>query len=114
MALSGQRRFARQFAVLALGTTMLGVGLSAAMVDAAPSSARQIERRAIDAASLTGSELRDRANTYFGNGEIAQFSEPEALEDLTRLFLIRSQASQVATGAIGRARVALTLLQSMA
>jgi hypothetical protein len=59
-------------------------------------------------------ELRDRANTYFGNGEIAQFSEPEALEDLTRLFLIRSQASQVATGAIGRARVALTLLQSMA
>lgn len=57
--------------------------------------------------------FRERANSFFGSGEVAQFSQPEALEDLTRLFLVRAQANQVDTGAVGRARVALTLLQSM-
>lgn len=71
----GQRRFARRFAAVALGTTMLGVGLSAAVLDAAPSSARQIERRAIDAASLTGNELPGRADA----GDLAVVTSPEVL-----------------------------------
>ncbi len=58
-------------------------------------------------------EFRDRAQAYFGSSEITQFSEPEALEDLTRLFLVRAQASQIDTGSTGRARIALALLSSV-
>lgn len=54
--------------------------------------------------------FRDRANSVFGNGEVDQFSAPEARERLNQLFLLRSQ---IASGqaSMSSGTIALTLLQ---
>ncbi len=55
--------------------------------------------------------MRDRAEAVFGDGEIDQFSDPEKLEELNRLFLARSQINDLSTG-MSSGAIALTLLQS--
>ncbi len=49
-------------------------------------------------ASLAGIDLdqqvkifREKSERIFGNGEVAQFSDPQKMEKLTRLFLVRSE-----------------------
>ncbi|SMH42728.1 DUF1217 domain-containing protein [Maritimibacter sp. HL-12] len=54
--------------------------------------------------------FRDRAGTVFGNGEIDQFSTPEAREKLNQLFLLRSQITAGQTS-MSSGTIALTLLQ---
>lgn len=54
---------------------------------------------------------RDRAAQYFGDGEVAQFADPEASEKLVRMFLARSQtANGFSLSAPGA--VALAILQN--
>ena len=68
--------------------------------------------------SLVGIDLdqqvevfRNKAEQVFGDGEVAQFSDPGKLEKLTHLFLIRSEIS--AFGSISSpGATALTLLQN--
>ncbi len=55
--------------------------------------------------------LRQRTAAVFGNGEIAQFADPEQREALIRRFLARSEAGATLAGTSGGA-VALQLLQS--
>lgn len=55
--------------------------------------------------------MRDRADRTFGSRTINQFSDPEAREDLVRLYLLRSEVASAPTGMI-RGSAALTLLQS--
>lgn len=57
--------------------------------------------------------FREKAQKVFGNGEVAQFAEPENIERLTRLFLIRSEFG-TGGGAISSGNAALTLLQASA
>lgn len=59
---------------------------------------------------LTG--FRDKAQAVFGNGEIAQFSNPEKMEELNRLFLVRSQIAAASAG-MSSGAIALTLLQNL-
>lgn len=56
--------------------------------------------------------FREKAEALFGDGEVAQFSDPERLEELNRLFLVRSQ---IADGNVGMSSgtIALTLLQGL-
>lgn len=56
--------------------------------------------------------MRDRAVQIFGDGEIDQFTDPDRLEELNRLFLVRSQIKNLA-GGLSSGAIALTLLQSM-
>ena len=56
--------------------------------------------------------FRDRSNAVFGTDQVSDFLDPDMQEDLIRLFLVRSEASQL-TGASGGS-IALTLLQSVA
>ncbi len=58
---------------------------------------------------LTG--FREKAQAAFGDGEVAQFSDPEKMEELNRLFLSRAQ---IGSGNIGMSSgaIALTLLQN--
>lgn len=42
--------------------------------------------------------FKDKAKQYFGNSEVAQFSDPEKREDLVKLFLIRSEINAGSTG----------------
>lgn len=55
------------------------------------------------------SVFRDRARAVLGDGEIDQFAKPQALDELNRLFLVRSQ---IAAGSAGMSSgvIALTLL----
>ncbi|SMX47452.1 DUF1217 domain-containing protein [Actibacterium lipolyticum] len=55
--------------------------------------------------------FRDRAESVFGSGEVDQFAIPEKMEELTRLFLIRSQLAN-SSAAYSPASTALTLLQN--
>lgn len=57
------------------------------------------------------SGFRKRAESVFGESEVSQFSEPGKMEELNRMFLIRSQIN--AGGAfLSSGSIALTLLQS--
>ena len=55
--------------------------------------------------------FRDRAEQIFGNSEVTQFSNPESREKLTRLFLIRSDATTQFSGTTSGS-TAVTLLQN--
>ncbi|WP_372603870.1 DUF1217 domain-containing protein [Actibacterium sp.] len=56
--------------------------------------------------------FRSKTSRVFGQGDIAQFSDPEKREDLLRLFLVRADLK--ASGAkYSPASTALTLLQTM-
>ncbi len=56
------------------------------------------------------STFRDRAEAFFGDGEISRYTDPAAVEELTRRFLARADVSlTTATPASG----ALQLLQSV-
>lgn len=55
--------------------------------------------------------FRDAAERAFGDGEVAQFSDPEVQDKLIRLFLVRTEAAQSAQTAKGQ--LALSLLQSV-
>lgn len=57
--------------------------------------------------------LQQRVKSTFGTDGINQFQQPETLEKLTRLFLIRSEFSQI-DGAMSGSHIALTLLQNVA
>ncbi|MAM61842.1 DUF1217 domain-containing protein [Maritimibacter sp. UBA3975] len=57
-------------------------------------------------------EFRDKARAVFGDGEISQFAEPDRLEELNRLFLVRSQIAEGQSG-MSSGTIALTLLQSI-
>ncbi|HGG06583.1 MAG TPA: DUF1217 domain-containing protein [Aliiroseovarius sp.] len=59
---------------------------------------------------LTG--FRDKAKAVFGNGEISQFEDPEKLEELNRLFLVRAQLNTGSAG-MSSGAIALTLLQNI-
>jgi Protein of unknown function (DUF1217) len=53
--------------------------------------------------------FRDRAASVFGNGEVDQFGDPAAMDELNRLFLVRSQIEAGAAG-MSSGAIALTLL----
>ncbi|SIO49914.1 Protein of unknown function [Rhodovulum sp. ES.010] len=52
---------------------------------------------------------RERADSFFGDSSVAQFSDPDKREELVRLFLARSEANALGGGMTG-AQTALTLL----
>lgn len=54
--------------------------------------------------------LRERSAAAFGDGEVAQFSDPDRLEELNRMFLVRSQIKELSSG-LSSGAIALTLLQ---
>jgi hypothetical protein len=54
-------------------------------------------------------EFREKSKRYFGNGEVSQFSEPEKLDELIRLFLARSEINELGSGSTA-AENALTLI----
>lgn len=56
--------------------------------------------------------MRDRAKVVFGDGEVAQFADPERVEELNRLFLVRSQINALSAG-MSSGTIALTLLQAI-
>lgn len=53
--------------------------------------------------------FRERAQAVFGDGEIAQFTEPEKTAELNRLFLVRAQIAGGSSG-MSSGAIALTLL----
>ncbi|MAQ81778.1 MAG: flagellar protein [Maritimibacter sp.] len=55
--------------------------------------------------------FRDKAAARFGDGEVAQFTDPAKREELVKLFLLRSQTESFATSRVGESP-ALTLLQN--
>ncbi len=55
--------------------------------------------------------MRERAAEVFGNGEVAQFADPDRVEELNRLFLVRSQINELSAG-MSSGAIALTLLQA--
>lgn len=56
--------------------------------------------------------MRERAEKVFGDSEISQFTDPDKMEDLNRLFLVRSQVNANAAG-LSAGSIALTLLQQV-
>ncbi len=56
--------------------------------------------------------MRERATAIFGNGEIDQFADPGRIEELNRLFLVRSQINDLSAG-MSSGAIALTLLQAI-
>ncbi len=56
--------------------------------------------------------FRERAAAVFGSGEVSQFADPDRLEDLNRLFLMRAQIAD-GGASMSPGAVALTLLQSI-
>ncbi len=58
------------------------------------------------------SGFRDRAQAIFGNSEVAQFSDPEKMEELSRLFLVRSQINE-GNAAMSSGAIALILLRNL-
>lgn len=55
--------------------------------------------------------FREKAETYFGDDSISQFSDPEKMEELNRLFLVRSEIANGGSG-MSSGIIALTLLQN--
>jgi hypothetical protein len=55
--------------------------------------------------------FRDKAEQIFGEGEVDQFTDSDRLDELNRLFLVRSQINS-GTTAMSSGSIALTLLQS--
>lgn len=55
--------------------------------------------------------FRERAEKVFGDGDITQFSAPDQIEELNRLFLVRSQINAGSAG-MSSGSIALTLLQN--
>lgn len=55
--------------------------------------------------------FRDKTETVFGNGDIEQFLGADAMEELNRLYLVRSQI-QTALPSLSRGYVALALLRN--
>lgn len=55
--------------------------------------------------------FQEKSERYFGSSLVDQFSQPDRLEELTRLFLARSQIAQ-GTAALSSNAIALTLLQN--
>ena len=55
--------------------------------------------------------FRDQLSRRMGDGEIAQFSDPDARQEMVRLFLAQSEVSN-STTVVSGASAALTLLQS--
>ncbi len=55
--------------------------------------------------------FRDRAASRFGDGEVAQFTDPAKREELVKLFLLRSQTETFTSSQYGQS-TALTLLQN--
>lgn len=55
--------------------------------------------------------FKDRAESVFGSKDIAQFNNPEKMDELIRLYLARAQLAQQSFD-LSPARAALTLLQS--
>jgi len=53
--------------------------------------------------------FRDRADAIFGDGEIAQFSDPDKMDEIHRLFLARAQIADGSSG-MSSGAIALTLL----
>ncbi|MGH1369699.1 MAG: DUF1217 domain-containing protein [Maritimibacter sp.] len=56
--------------------------------------------------------FREKAQAIFGEGEVSQFADPDKLEELNRLFLVRSQIAE-GTSSLSSGAIALTLLQSI-
>lgn len=56
-------------------------------------------------------EFRERAERIFGDGEVAQFSDPEKQEKLLRRFLVRAETS-AGLSATSSGAIALALLQN--
>lgn len=56
--------------------------------------------------------FQEKSERYFGSSSVDQFSDPERLDELTRLFLARSQIAQ-GTAALSSNSIALTLLQNL-
>ena len=56
--------------------------------------------------------FKDKAKSAFGDSGIKQFSSPEKREDLTRLFLLRTDV-QALNVALGSSQTALTMLQNI-
>ncbi len=56
--------------------------------------------------------LRERATAVFGTGEVDQFADPDRVEELNRLFLVRSQIDDLSAG-MSSGAIALTLLQAI-
>lgn len=55
--------------------------------------------------------FRDKAGRVFGDGEIGQFSDPEKMDELVRLFLARSEINGI-SASLSSGSIALSLLQS--
>lgn len=55
--------------------------------------------------------FRDKAASVFGDGGIDQFSDPAKRDELNRLFLVRSQISDIESS-LSSGSIALTLLQN--
>lgn len=55
--------------------------------------------------------FQDRAEDMLGDGTVSQFTDPERMDELVRLYLARAQLNQIPT-ATTSASIALTLLQS--
>ncbi len=55
--------------------------------------------------------FREKAETYFGESTVGQFSDPDKMEELNRLFLVRSEIAN-GTASLSGGAIALTLLQS--
>ena len=56
-------------------------------------------------------EFRDKTSARFGDGEVAQFTDPAKREELVRVFLLRAEL-QGGGGTVQGASAALSLLQS--
>ncbi|WP_424943773.1 DUF1217 domain-containing protein [Aliiroseovarius crassostreae] len=56
--------------------------------------------------------FREKAETYFGDSTIEQFSDPAKMEELNRLFLVRSEIAN-GTAGLSSSSIALTLLQNL-
>lgn len=54
--------------------------------------------------------FREKTNQQFGEGEISQFTKPEAVDKIIKLFLVRAQLAETASASNGA--IALTLLQN--
>lgn len=56
--------------------------------------------------------FQSKSESYFGSSTVDQFADPDRMEELTRLFLARSQIAQ-GTAALSSNAIALTLLQNI-
>ncbi len=56
--------------------------------------------------------FKEKAETYFGNSDIGQFADPKKMEELNRLFLVRSELAN-GTAGMSSGTIALQLLQNL-